>query len=933
MTKIFPHDQSHPTGSSTVGHRLAYALWVMLLLTSLTTATGLWLSGVRVVQWSTGLALEDLAYVWAFLLHLVAGLMSVGPFVVFGIGHVLRTRGHANRSAARRGWILLTGCIAILLSGVALLRLDGIVELRHPASRSVAYWLHIVVPAVTLVLYFRHRQSGPVIRWRSGIGYASCVAVSAAALLVIQQMYATGGSTETDGAAFLPSSARTQSGQHIEASELDRSEYCMKCHQDAHADWETSAHHFSSFNNPAYLTAVTEARNVFQQRDGHVAASRWCAGCHDPVPLFSGDFDDPAYDMVDHPTASAGITCTVCHSITDINSTEGNADYTITAPQHYPFSTSNNEVLQWINHQLIKARPAFHKQTFLKDFHGSAEFCSTCHKVHVPFAVNHYREFVRGQNHYDSWLLSGVSGHGARSFYYPETAEENCNGCHMPLQQSTDFGARPLKADGSLQIHSHSFPAANTAIPWWAQQSGIVEAHQAFLKGSLRVDLFGIRHGDSLSSKLTAPLGPEVPVLQPGETYLLETVIRTLKLGHHFTQGTSDSNQVWLELTATVDGREFAVSGHMNAENQVDQRSHFIHSFLLDRNGSRIDRRNVQDLFVPLYDHQIAPGSAQTIHYRLTIPQGTSSPVTVQVRLLYRKFDEAFRQLISKSAEASGRPLRNDGPLPVTVIASDTFTFPTASENRPTPETAKSVPAWERWNDYGIGLFLSGNAALRQAADAFRQVELLGRVDGSLNLARVHLAEGGQDEIRLAADSVRRAELYNDPAAYPWTLHWLAGRIQRQLGNLGEAESHFRTILNMQTEETRRRGFDFSGDYVVNNLLGRTIFDAALQFRGPDLDAQRNERLQEAITVFQQTLRLDSENLDAHHNLAQLYTLVGDSERAAEHRELHAKYHPDDTARGLAAAAARAKYPAANAASEDVIIYDLYALESIDGVD
>ena len=29
-----------------------------------------------------------------------------------------------------------------------------------------------------------------------------------------------------------------------------------------------------------------------------VKASRWCAGCHDPVPFFSGAFDDPKFDDV-----------------------------------------------------------------------------------------------------------------------------------------------------------------------------------------------------------------------------------------------------------------------------------------------------------------------------------------------------------------------------------------------------------------------------------------------------------------------------------------------------------------------------------------------------------------------------------------------------------------------------------------------------------
>ena len=49
-------------------------------------------------------------------------------------------------------------------------------------------------------------------------------------------------------------------------------------------------------------------------------------------------------------------------------------------------------------------------RTFLKPLHRSAEFCGTCHKVHLPAELNGYK-WLRGQNHYDSFLLSGVSGH------------------------------------------------------------------------------------------------------------------------------------------------------------------------------------------------------------------------------------------------------------------------------------------------------------------------------------------------------------------------------------------------------------------------------------------------------------------------------------------------------------------------------------------
>ena len=81
--------------------------------------------------------------------------------------------------------------------------------------------------------------------------------------------------------------------------------------------------------------------------------------------------------------------------------------------------------------QLINAKPALHTKGFLKPVHKTPEFCGGCHKAHLPASVNDYR-WLRAQNHYDSFLQSGVSGHRVDSFYYPPRATANCQACHMP---------------------------------------------------------------------------------------------------------------------------------------------------------------------------------------------------------------------------------------------------------------------------------------------------------------------------------------------------------------------------------------------------------------------------------------------------------------------------------------------------------------------
>jgi tetratricopeptide (TPR) repeat protein len=922
-----------------VGPRLRRLLVVVLALVAVIGANSAYLAAITAVEWFTGRTYQNWLYQWMFLVHLVLGFVFVAPFIVFGLVHMANTRHRKNRRAVRVGYALFAVALVVLLSGGVLLglRVSGTAA-RTPLGTQITYWAHCLAPLVAVWLYWLHRLSGPRIRWRMGLTYAGVVGAGIAAMAALhvqdpRHWHAVGPEEGTQ--YFEPSLARTASGNYIPANVLMMDDYCKKCHADVHAGWEKSSHHFSSFNNPAYLASVRETRQVSLDRDGSIRAARWCAGCHDPVPFYSGAFDDPAYDDVRHPTAHAGITCTTCHAITHVNSTRGNADYTIDEPIHYPFATSDNEVLQWINNQLVKAKPALHKKTFLKDFHRDAEFCSTCHKVSLPGELTHYKDFLRGQNHYDPYLLSGVSGHGARSFYYPPEAKGNCNACHMPLAASGDFGAKYNDATGRLTVHDHLFPAANTGLAWLGDRPDVIEAHRKFLTDITRVDIFGIRAGGTVAGELVAPLRPRVPALVAGRSYLLETVIRTLKLGHVFTQGTADSNEVWLDVTVTAaGGRVIGRSGGIDraAGNEVDRWAHFVNIFMLDRDGNRINRRNPQDIFVPLYNHQIPPGAAWTVHYGLDLPADVSGPVTVNVKLQYRKFDAEYMRYVAERARPGDVPLRGHtagepyvNQLPITTMAVDEVTFDVVADDAAAATAEREVadrgiPAWERWNDYGIGLLLKGKAELRQAEEAFTTVERLGRFDGPLNLARVFFEEGRVDD---AAAALVRAADHTAPAPPPWTLAWLSGQVNRQQGRLEEAETNFRKVLEDRTPEMQARGFDFSLDYEVRNLLGLTLFDRAAQFRGGAGAEERRRLLEAAAAEFERTLALDSENVAAHYNLQLIHGQLGDADRAEHHRLQHQRYKLDDNAADRAVALAREKYPAANFAAETLVIYPL----------
>ncbi len=924
-----------------VGPRLKIVLAIVFTLFAVLGVNAVYLLAVRGLEWQTGETYQNFFYLEMFLLHLVLGILLLLPTAIFIAFHIRNTFRRANRRAVRAGFALLAATLVLLVSGFVLTRIEGLFAIDRPSVRITAYWAHVLSPLFVAWLYVLHRLAGRRIRWRAGVAWAAAAGICALLLLILQAQDPRSWNVvgpEKGVQYFFPSLARTSTGNFIDGKILQNDHYCLECHQKIHETWAHSAHRFSSFSNPAYLFSVKETRKQMLSRHGSVQGARFCAGCHDPVPFFSGAFDDPKYDDPDYdlaadPQAQAGVTCTVCHAISHINSPRGNADFTIDEPIHYPFAFSNNPALKWVNRQLVKAKPKFHKQTFLKPLHQSAEFCGSCHKVHLPEELNDYR-WLRGQNHYDSFWLSGVSGHAVASFYYPAVAEKNCNRCHMPdvtvkhTSGNPNFGSRPNGEGQGRVVTNHLFPSANTALPHllharMANPAATIAAHEAFLRDTVRVDVFGVRDEARIDGDLQSLLGASPPRLIPGKAYLLQVVLRTLKLGHHFTQGTSDSNEIWLDVDARLDGRRIGRSGGLREQDQaVDPWSHFVNAFVIDRHGNRINRRNAEDIFVAVYNNQIPPGAADVVNYRLVVPADARGMLEVSVALKYRKFDTEYMRYVT-----SNQAYLND--LPITTINEQTVRFSVGEvENVPGPTSDKHLlPADGRWNDYGIGLLRRGQ--LRQAEQAFAKVESFGNPQGPLNLARVYLQEGRVTTEAPAA--LRRARETGDGAA-DWSVLWFSALVNKQLGQIDAALGNLDQLVEGGFAAAQGRGFDFSQDYQMLIELADTLYVRGLRERGENQQrkAERKTWMEKSRDRYLAALALDPENADAHYGMRRVLEELGDFDEASRHAELHAKYKIDDNARDAAVAAARRKYPAANHAAEAVVIYDLHRPDAYD---
>ena len=530
------------------------------------------------------------------LLHILLGAI----FLVIGVPWIARlTRGRSPWE--KIGWAVL------LLGGAA-----GAAILFTGARRNmwpVLYAHEFVSIAGCAVLlsvwsgrqgWFRRCSGGKL---REAVRLACCLAIAAGIAAGawwvrtvprqrayrIQNPSIAPASMDSEGAGpnsqFFPSSAETYSGKTVPEDYFVDSAACKQCHGDIYNEWESSAHHFSSFNNQWYRQSI-----VYMQDVNGVQSSKWCAGCHDAALFFPGNFNTPIKDRIDTRAAQAGIGCMVCHSIRNVRSTMGNGGYTIEYPALFKLVDTKNPILRKVIDFLIEEDPEPHRRTFLKPFmkNNPADFCSACHKVHLDVPVNHYR-WVRGFNDYDNWQASGVSGFGARSFYYPPHSQ-NCVDCHMGQVRSSDAGNI-----GGF-IHSHRFVGANTALPFVNKDQAQLDDTERFLQDrKVSVDIFALspetrenrvvqasgaspmqaettfavgeeaEHeavgmtGEANVAPVTAPLNRVEGAVVPGEIARVDVVVRTLGVGHFFPGGTVDAFDCWLELKATDDSGKVAL--------------------------------------------------------------------------------------------------------------------------------------------------------------------------------------------------------------------------------------------------------------------------------------------------------------------------------------------------------------------------------------
>jgi tetratricopeptide (TPR) repeat protein len=731
---------------------------------------------------------------------------------------------------------------------------------------------------------------------------------------------------------FFPSSAQVYGGEKIPSKFFMESDSCKRCHEDIYNQWNSSAHHFSSFNNQWYRKSIEYMQDTIGTRP-----SKWCGGCHDPAVLYAGKMDTPIKQIVHTPEAQAGLGCMMCHSIADVKSTMGQGDFYLEYPKLHELAASKNPLVRTLHDFMIKLNPEPHRRVFLKPFmkQQTAEFCSSCHKVHLDVPVNHYR-WIRGFNEYDNWQASGVSGEGARSFYYPAKPQQ-CADCHMPLENSNDMG------NVAGKVHSHRFPGANSALPTANEDAAQLKATEDFLtSGALTVDIFALSPasavlktaplktgavaerelattfavGEEAETKITpgassnaeaapvtAPLNRVQASVRRGDTVRVDVVVRTKRVGHFFPGGTVDAYDTWLELKGVDDkGQTIFWSGMVadDGKGPVEKGAHFYRSLQVDAHGNPINKRNAWSTRAVVYVRLIPPGAADTVHFRMKVPEKTGSTITLTARLCYRKFawwntqfafagERDNNQSKPGVAPASVTPDYDDTKyaftqslrgvsakeekipdLPIVAVAQNEVAVAVLPVNAPAPQpkTQLAKEDWQRWNDYGIGLLLQGDLKASQAA--FEKVTEVDpqNPDGWLNIGRAALQEGDLPRARTVLD---KALALNPTLS---RTNFFYGSLMKSTGDYDQAAAHFQIVLAQ-----------YPHDRVALNNLGRVLF--------------LERKYTDAVKVLQQALAVDPEDLQAHYNLMLCYNGLGDEKMSKEHQARYLRFKADEASQAI----------------------------------
>jgi len=632
---------------------------------------------------------------------------------------------------------------------------------------------------------------------------------------------------------YTPGNIQVQGEGFIQPGAFPTADYCGTCHQEAYAQWR-QALHSNAFRTPFYRTSVNI---LIRDKTRGIAFARHCDSCHNPIGVISGALtEDSKIDRARFD--SDGLTCTTCHSVLSLDSTNGNASVVMGVPSVI-VDENGERIPGMVPFDMILRHPERHSKAVMHDFLHKPEFCAACHKANLPAELNDYK-FIRAFTAYDEWQQSKFSQRNPLTFYTADFT--TCQGCHMKRNAISlpDYGAK----DGTLV--SHRWLAGNTAVPFYygfdAQLTKTIE----FLRAGnyLNVDIFALKKANE--DKLIAPLGRVAFNLAPADTVEAYVVIQNKNIGHSLIPEVRDLYEAWTEFTVKdANGREIYHSGFLKPDGMIDPRAHSFTNRPVTDEGEFVDNHKVWTIHSVAYDNSVQAGRSVLVRYQFKLPADVSGAVTVTAKVNYRHLRQSYLNNI----------FGKDHPAyPVVEIASRTRTL-IIGQNQPEAPDPADNPDWMRWNNLGIA-FLD-QVQYAESVAAFSEVVKLrpAYVDGYTNVGLTEIVWEKYESARTAIRHALSLDPNNARATY------YDGLLQRRAGNTPQEIADFRKVVEMfpDSRDARRE-------------LGITYYQ------------QHNNTA--ALEQFEALQKIDPDDLAAHYNLSILYRRMGRPQEAAEQQAM-----------------------------------------------
>ena len=650
-------------------------------------------AGLLVFETLTGLAIYLLPFSvtnqMMVLFHTAAGLAFVAPFAWYQARHWKIYRSIRLSHVVLTGYFAMAATIVLIVSGLVLTWQAAFGTRIGPVWDQVHVWSTFALVAATVphVLTMMARavrvpmvSGGGLVRAASRSFTVVTVLLSTACFAgvafavgfyrapqLVNELPADYSYVFGKDRPFAPSLARTGSGGAIDSRSLAGSQTCgtSNCHKQIYDEWAPSAHRYAAMD-PAFQAV----QNEMAKQNGP-ESTRYCAGCHDPISLFSGEkniFNDSLTSAAGY---DEGVSCVACHAIKETD-VKGNAAYVLSQPRRYIGELNEGPVSRAVSEFLIRAYPEYHIETLQHKLFKSPEFCAACHKQFIDEEINRVG-WVQLQNQYDNWRKSRWNHKGDPA----KTIE--CRECHMQLQPSRDpasgddgdYNRKP--SDG--RHRSHRFLGANQFIPVALNLPGAKEharLTEKWLRGEIDVPEIGHkwRSGPAIPIYLLSP-----DTVRPGAQVTIEAVLLNNKTGHDFPTGPLDIIQSWVELVVTDEtGKVLFQSGQRDTAHFIAPGTFMLKAEPVDENGNLIDRHNLWEMVGVRYRRALYPGFSDQERFTVLAPREGVAELRVTAKLMYRKIDQYLLNfLFGKESRLTA---------PVTVVSEDRKTIRVSSRAR-----------------------------------------------------------------------------------------------------------------------------------------------------------------------------------------------------------------------------------------------------------